>query len=171
MRVAKRMRLCIDHVFEGIDVVGYESLYFDEDFNESLGNELRLGRRLLRLDRSSEHIVRHIYFEPAHKPGDPVNEAFTSKAGFLEELDYDVRARRGTWRTVPNQWADRAKTTGTIEFAPAPAGTRRIVNADVKVSLFGFGKLVERMIVAEIDKNYTATTAFTRAWLARRPGP
>jgi uncharacterized protein DUF2505 len=167
MRVAKRMQLSIEHVFEGIDVAAYEALYFDEDFNEALGHELRLGRKLLRLDRSGAHIVRHIYFEPAHKPGAAVNEAFTSKAGFLEELDYDVHARRGTWRTVPNQWADRVKSTGTIEFAPASSGMRRTVRGEVKFTLFGFGKIVERMIVAEIDKNYTATTAFTRAWLAR----
>jgi hypothetical protein len=57
---------------------------------------------------------------------------------------------------------------GTIELVAAAGGTRRIVRAEVKVSLFGFGRIVERMVVAEIVKSYAATTAFTNAWLARR---
>jgi len=169
IRRAKRMRLAIEHVFEGIAVADYESLYFDEPFNDAQGRELRMGRQLLRFDRSKQRIVRHVCYEPARKPSDPVNEVFgSSRASFIEELEYDLAARRGTWRTIPNQWAERVRTTGTIELTVAPGGTRRVVSGEVKVSLFGFGKIVERMIVAEIEKSYAATAAFTRAWLARR---
>jgi hypothetical protein len=42
------------------------------------------------------------------------------------------------------------------------------VRAEVVVTLFGFGRLVERMIVAEIKKSYASTAELTNAWIARR---
>jgi uncharacterized protein DUF2505 len=163
------MRVAIEHVFEGIGAAAYETLFFDEAFNESLGRHLHMGRMLVRLDRDADRIVRHVRFEPAQDPDSPAKQAFgSSRASFLEELDYDARARRGAWKTVPNLFTDRVKNTGTIEFVDVPGGTKRIVTGDVVVKLFGFGGRVEKMIAAEIVKSYEQTTAFTRAWLAKR---
>jgi Protein of unknown function (DUF2505) len=174
MWVTKRMHVTIEHVFEGISVADFERLYFDETFNDALSKELKLGRHLVRFDRNAGRIVRHVCYEPAREPGqaDPVHgwvdQAYgSSAASFVEELDYDVAARRGSWRTVPNKWAERVRNTGTIEFFAAGSATRRRVEGDVKVSAFGLGRIVERIIVAEIEKSYAATTAFTRAWLAK----
>jgi len=79
-----------------------------------------------------------------------------------------VRGRRGAWRTIPSLWADRVHNAGTIELADFEGGTRRLVRGEVKVKLFGFGGLVEKMIVAEIEKSYAATARLTREWLASR---
>ncbi|MGE5185529.1 MAG: DUF2505 family protein [Acidobacteriota bacterium] len=128
-----------------------------------------MGRKLLRLDRSAHEIVRHVCFEPKREAGSAADQAFgKSRASFVEELDYDVASRRGRWRTIPNVMPERVKNTGTIELRAEGRGTCRVVQGEVKVSLFGFGGLVERMIVAEIQKNYVATTQFTRDYLARR---
>jgi hypothetical protein len=164
------MRLTIEHVFEGIAVADYERLFFDEAFNDALGNQLKLGRHLVRLDRSENRIVRHVCYEPAREAGHAIDQAYGSnRASFVEELDYELATRRGTWRTIPNRWAERVRNAGTIELAATPGGTRRTVQAEISVRAFGFGGIVERMVAAEIEKNYEATTAFTRAWLARAP--
>ncbi|HEY6035888.1 MAG TPA: DUF2505 family protein, partial [Kofleriaceae bacterium] len=92
----------------------------------------------------------------------------TSRASFLEELDYDPRVRRGEWKTIPNMFKERVVNAGTIEFAAAPEGTRRVLRGEVKVKLFGFGGVVEKMIASEIVKNYDATAAFITGWLAKR---
>lgn len=163
------MKLAIEDVFAGIRCDDYVSLYFDEAFNESIGRALHMGRKLLRLDRGPERIVRHVCYEPNHDPDSPAKQAFgSSRASFVEELDYDIRARRGAWRTIPNLWADRVHNAGTIELAEVDGGTRRRVRGEVKVRLFGFGGLVEKMIVAEIEKSYAATARLTRDWLASR---
>ena len=167
--LTKRMRVTIEHVFEGIAVAEYEQLYFDEAFNDALGKQLKLGRHLVRLDRSENRIVRHVCYEPAGQTAEFDKAYGSNRASFVEELDYDVTTRRGTWRTIPNRWADRVRNAGTIELAAAPDGTRRTVRAEVSVRAFGFGGIVERLVAAEIEKNYEATTAFTRAWLARAP--
>ncbi|MEO6776433.1 MAG: DUF2505 domain-containing protein [Kofleriaceae bacterium] len=163
------MKLAIEHTFTGIQPAEFELLYFDEAFNESLGSHLHMGRRLVRLDRDANRIVRHVRFEPAQAPDSPVKQAFgTSRASFLEELDYDPRTRLGVWKTIPNLMAERVTNTGTLELLSAPEGTRRVLRGEVKVKLFGFGGVVEKMIAAEIVKSYDATAAFTRAWLAKR---
>jgi hypothetical protein len=163
------MKVMIDDVFPGIACGEYESLYFDEEFNRTVGRELRMGRLLLHFERTETRILRNVQYEPDRDPDSPAGQAFgTSRASFIEELDYDPRTRRGTWKTIPNLMAERVSNTGTIEFVEAPGGTRRIVRGEVKVSLFGFGRLVEKMIVAEIEKSYANTTRITNEWLAKR---
>ncbi|HEY1555389.1 MAG TPA: DUF2505 family protein [Kofleriaceae bacterium] len=162
------MKFAIDHVFAGVSCPAYEALYFDESFNSDVSRALCMGRTLLRLDRGADQIVRHVGFEPARAAGAAIDQAYgASRASFVEELVYDVRARRGEWRTIPNRFAERVKTTGTIEFIDERGGTRRVVRGVVRVSLFGFGGIVERMIVGEIEKNYAATTELTNAYLAK----
>ena len=161
------MRVMIEHVFAGIRPEAYETLYFDEAFNESLGRHLRMGRKLLRLDRNAERIVRHVRYEPVQPANSEAKQVFgTSRASFLEELDYDVRRRRGAWRTIPNMFPERVKNTGTIAFLDDAEGTKRTVEGDAIVKLFGFGGRVEKVIVNEIVKSYEASTVFTREWLA-----
>ena len=161
------MHVTIEHVFTGIRPTAYEALYFDEAFNESLGRHLRMGRKLVRLDRNGERIVRHVRYEPVQAANSEAKQVFgTSRASFLEELDYDVRTRRGAWRTIPNLFPERVKNTGTIAFLDDAAGTKRTLDGDAIVKLFGFGGRVEKIIIAEIVKNYEASAAFTREWLA-----
>ncbi len=162
------MKLAIEQQFP-VAVAASEALFFDETFWRALGEALALGRELIKLERTPERIVRHVQFEPHREPGTPADQAFgKTRAGFLEELDYDLCTHKGTWRTIPNVFTERVRTAGTLEFVAVPGGMKRIVKGDVDVKLFGFGKVVEKMIVAEIEKSYAATARFTRAWLASR---
>ncbi len=163
------MRFACEYSFRGIGRAAYEALYFDEDFNVALGDALGLGRRLLRLDRDGGTIVRHVRCEPKHEKGSTADQAFgTSRASFLEELEYSFVEHRGTWRTIPNLMTERVRNTGTLEIVDDGGAARRIVRGEVSVSLFGFGRLVERLVVAEIDKSYAKAATFTEQWLARR---
>jgi hypothetical protein len=162
------LKVQVDDEFLGISLPAYEALYFDEDFNSALGDALELGRQLIRLDRDAARVVRHVGYEPKRDPNSPAGQAFgSSRASFVEELDYDLHAHRGAWRTIPNVIADRVRNAGTIELTETPRGVRRVVHAEVRISLFGFGGLVERAVAAEIAKSYAKTTEFTLAWLAR----
>ncbi len=167
MYVRCTVHVAIEHVFAGIQPAAFEALYFDEAFNEALGRHLRMGRKLVRLDRANETIVRHVRYEPQQAPGSEASEAFgKSRASFLETLDYDTRTRRGTWKTIPNMVPDRVSNTGTIAFLDDKIGTKRVVEGEAIVRLFGFGGRVEKIIVREIQKNYELSAAFITEWLA-----
>lgn len=163
------MRFEIVHRFDGIDCDAYEALYFDEEFWTALGRALRLGRELLRLERSDARIVRHVRCAPDQDPDTPEGRALAeNKAAFVEELDYDRRARRGAWRTIPNLLPERVRTHGTIEIAAAPGGgVVRTVRGESDVRLLGFGGLVEKQIVKSIRTSYDDAAVFTAAWIAR----
>jgi hypothetical protein len=163
------MNVLIDDLFAGVTAAEYESLYFDEDFNRAVGRALGMGRLLLHFERTDARIQRKVHYEPDRDPDSPAGQAFgKSRASFIEELDYDPHARRGSWRTIPNMFPDRVSNAGTIEFVEATGGVHRIVRGEVKVSMFGFGRIIERMIVAEIVKSYANTTRFTNEWLAKQ---
>ena len=161
------VKVSIEDVFS-VGRATFEALFFDEAFNIAVGESQQLGRQLLRLDRSTDRVVRHVCYEPNRDPNSPAAQAFgSSRASFVEELDYDLRTHTGTWRTIPNMIPDRVTNAGTLALVEIDGATKRIVRGEVIVKLFGFGKLVERAVAAEIVKSYQRTTEFTRAWLAR----
>jgi hypothetical protein len=166
------MKFVIEHAFDGITCSEYETLYFDEPFSAALGDALQLGRALLHLECTPDRISRRVCCEPNRDPNSPAGQAFgTSRASFVEELEYDVRAHRGHWRTIPNLMPERVRNAGTLEIVATATGVKRIVRGEVKVTLFGFGGIVERMVVAEIEKSYAGAAKFTEAWLAKPRAP
>ena len=156
------MKLAIEHVF-AIAPAAFETLYFDEAFNIAQGEALSLSREVRKLERTPERIVRHVWWEPRVAPGAKPK----TRAGFTDELDYDVGTRRGMWRTIPSMYGDRGQMSGTIEFVAAGEGTKRIVRGEVAVRMFGLGRIIEKIIVTEVEKSFEATAKFTRDWLAR----
>ena len=159
------MKVLIEDDFPGIGRARFEKVFFDESFNVAVSDALHLDRQLLRLDRGPDTIVRHVNY--SLKPDPKAAPADSPRAGFIDELEYDLQAHRGVWRTIPSQYADRARNAGTIEIIDLPHGVRRIVRGEVTVSLFGLGRLIERRIVAEIENGYAMTTKLTAEWLAR----
>jgi hypothetical protein len=165
------VKLLIEHVIAGITPAAYETLHFDEAFNTALGVELGLGRTLVRLDRTATRIVRHVRCTPRRAASSDAAQVLDDRAAFVEELDYEIGQLRGTWRTIPSVFADRVRSSGTLELAAVPGGTRRIVRGEVTVALFGLGRLVERKIIAEMEKTYAGAARFAEAWLVRGEPP
>jgi hypothetical protein len=160
------MKYVIEHTFQGLSLTEFETLFFDEEFNVALGESLKLGRTLVRLDRTADRIVRHLRCEPKREPGSAGAKLFGDKrAGWSEELEYDVGKFHGRWTTIPSLMTDKITTNGTIEFAPAPSGVRRIVKGEVTVDVFGVGRQIEKAIVAGIEKGYVAGADFTATWV------
>jgi hypothetical protein len=164
------VKFVIEHTYRQITPAAYEALHFDEDFSAALGEALGLGRTLVRLDRGPDRIVRHIRCVPKRDARDPAAQVLDDKAWFVEELEYQVGQFRGQWRTIPSTMPDKVRTTGSIEFAAAGDGTTRIVRGEVRVAIFAIGRIVERFIVAEIEKSYARAARFTADWLERRNG-
>jgi hypothetical protein len=163
------VRFACEHTFPTISQAAYEALYFDEEFNVALGDALGLGRELVKLERTNTTVVRHLLCEPKREKGSAADQAFgSSRASFREELEYSFADHKGTWRTIPNIMKERVRNAGTLEILDDGGGARRVVRGDVSVKLFGFGGLVERLVVAEIDKSYRNAASFTEQWLARR---
>jgi hypothetical protein len=160
------MKYVIEHTFAGLSLPEFETLFFDEEFNVALSETLKLGRTLVRLDRTPDRIVRHTRCEPKREPGSAAAKLFGDKrAGWFEELEYDVGKFFGRWKTIPSVMTDKIESSGTVEFVAAPGGVRRIVKGEVTVSIFGVGRQIEKAIVAGTEKGYAAGVDFTATWV------
>jgi hypothetical protein len=159
------MKYVIEHAFDGLTPAEYEALFFDETFNVALSESMKLGRTLVKLERTPQRIVRHVRCEPKREPGSAGAKLFgDAGAGWFDELEYDVGKFQGRWRTVPTVMTDKVKTHGTLEFVATPSGVKQRVTGEINVGIFGVGRLVEKTIVAGVEKGYSAAAEFTAAW-------
>jgi hypothetical protein len=163
------MKFTADHTFAGITPAEYEALYFDEPFAISMCESVKLGRTLERLERKDGRIIRHVRCEPVRDIPAPVAKALGGRRfSYVEELDFEEGKQRGRWRVVPNVATDKVDAGGTIAFLPADGGVRRLVEGEIKVNVFAIGGLIERFVVAEVEKSYADAAEFTRSYLAKR---
>jgi hypothetical protein len=164
------MKLQIEHTF-GVTPAEYAAFYFDEGFSEDLCAAVKLGRTLLRLDRTPTRLIRHVRCEPVREVPAPLAKLMDGhRFHYVEELDFDLETLRGRWRVVPSLIPDKVDASGTHDFEDAGGKTRRVVRGEVKVSVFGIGGLVERFVIGEVQKSYDDAAAFTQTFLARRKG-
>ncbi len=161
------MQLVIEHALAISSCEAFEAVFFDEPFNVALGEALQLGRVLMRLERTTDRVVRVVAYEPRRDNASPAEARGRSRRGFVEELDWDLRTHCGTWRTVPNAFADRVRSAGTIDVSMRGAEVVRVVRGELVVKLFGFGGRVEKLIAAEMARSYARSATFMREWMTR----
>jgi hypothetical protein len=163
------MKFRVEHLYEGVTFPEYEQIHFDEGFNTELSESVKLGRTLLKLDRTAERIVRHVKIEPAREIPGPVAKLLGgNKFSYVEELEYEIGKGRGRWRTITSVLTDKIDSQGTLELVSAPGGVKRVVAGEIKVGIFGVGGIVEKFVVSDVEKSYDAAAAFTREYLKKR---
>jgi hypothetical protein len=161
------MKVSIEHVF-AIAPSDYATLYFDEPFAIAVNDAVGLERRLLRLDRDAERVVRHIRSAPRDIPSVFAKLIDGRAFEYFEEIEVDLRTLRGRWRIVPNVFAERVRASGTLDFEDAGGQVRRVVRGEVKIAVPAIGGVVERFVAAEVARSYEVASSFTRTYLERR---
>lgn len=163
------MKFRVEHTYDGVTFPEYEAIHFDEVFNTALSESVKLGRSVLKLERTPERIVRHVKIEPAREIPGPVAKLLGgNKFSYVEELEYELGKGRGTWRTITSVLTDKIDSRGTLELVAAGSSVKRVVSGDIKVGIFGVGGIVEKFVVSDVEKSYDAAAAFTREWLKKR---
>jgi hypothetical protein len=137
------MKFRIEHVLRGIDIAGYEQLYFDEPFQTALGEAVKIDRKLLRLDRGPERIVRHVRVQPQREIPAPVAKLLGGmRLAYIEELEYELGRYHGTWHIVPP--ANKIVISGTLDFEAVAGGVKRVLAGEIDAALFGLRGLVSQ---------------------------
>lgn len=164
------MKFKVEHAFSGISLADYEKLYFDEDFNVALCKAVELDRELIEREQKGSHLRRVVRVAPRGReiPGPVAKVLGADRIEYTEHLDYDFGTYRGTWKTISSVLPDKVESGGTFAFQAAGDGVKRILEGEVKVKIFGVGGMIERFIVADVEKSYDQAAGFTRDWLAKR---
>jgi hypothetical protein len=160
------MKFKLEHTFKNIALADYERLYFDEELATSLCSEVQLARSLLRRETKDGHFSRVLRMGPQRELPAPAAKVFGAKRiEYTEYIEYDLGSYKGQWRTVPDLLTNKITCEGTFRFAALGSGVNRVVEGQIEVNVFGVGSLVEKIIVADIEKSYERAAAFTQRWI------
>jgi hypothetical protein len=160
------MKFRVEHIFLGIDLVGYEALYFDEEFNQALCTACKLERGLQNLTIKDGKLTRAVRVAPDREIPAPAAKVLGSnKIEYIEHVQYALGSYRGKWHTVSSIMTDKVESSGTFGFDTHRDGVLRWVEGEVKVKLFGIGAIAERFIGNDIEKSYDGAAVFTQEWI------
>ncbi len=161
------MQFQVEHRFNGITLADYEKLYFDEAFNGALCSSVKLERELLKMDQQGSKLHRQVRVCPDRELPAPAAKVIgSSKIIYTEHCDYTFGTYRGTWKTLSGILPDKISSNGTFSFRQDGNAVVRRVDGDVKVNIFGIGGIVERGIIADVEKSYAQAAEFTQRWIS-----
>lgn len=160
------MRFRAEHEFKGISLAEYEKLYFDEGFNDALCKAVNLDRTLERREEKNGTLERAVKVGPDREVPKPVAKVIgANRIEYTEHLKYAYGSYEGTWYTVSSIMSDKVDTRGTFGFDELPDGVLRWVEGEIDVKIFGVGRVVEKFIVADIERSYERAAEFTQRWI------
>lgn len=163
------MKFSVSHTFQNISLEDYEKLYFDEEFNTALCEAVKLARTLGTLNRTETTIHREVTVGPDREVPAPVAKILgASRIEYTEHLDYTLGSYKGTWKTISSLMTDKVHSAGTFAFKAKGNGVERIVDGEIKVKIFGVGGMVEKFIVADIERSYAKAAEFTQNWIDKQ---
>lgn len=160
------MKFTAEQTFTGITLEEYEQLHFSEEFQIALCNAVKLARRLDKRDDDGKHLSRIVSVGPDREIPPAAKKILKAdRIEYAEHLEYDWGSYKGTWRTISSIMTDKVDAHGTFSFKAVPNGVLRSVEGEVAVKLFGIGSVVEKFVVADIQKSYQEAGEFTQKWI------
>ena len=164
------MRLRVDQLLPGtVDEV--LAAFTDAAYYESLAELADLARTdpPVLLERRIEGDVVHlrVRYRFTGSLAAPVRAVIDpSRLVWVVEQAYDLASRSGTFRIVPEQYADRLRCRGTEHFTDVADGAVRKVEADLNVKAPFVAGAVERGIAMGLEDHLREEAAAMARWLA-----
>jgi hypothetical protein len=163
------MKFRVEHTFAKIGIADYEKLYFDEEFNAALCVAVKLNRTLMKRDLAAGNFTRIARIGPEREIPAPVAKIIgASRLEYTEYVDYKWGSNKGSWRTESAILTDKIESAGHFGWEKRGDGVMRWVDGEIKVKIFGLGGVVERFIVADIEKSYDQAAEFTKSYIAKK---
>lgn len=96
-----------------------------------------------------------------------------ARLSWVEVSSHDLAQRRVAFRLVPDNYADRLRSTGSYEFHPDGDGTLRVSEGELTVRVPLVGGAVERAIVSGLAEHLAGEVPVVERFLAgpRRKRP
>ena len=160
------MKFRVEHTFRDVSLADYEELYFDEPFGIALCKAVKLRRTLEKRELKNGRMVRIVRVGPDRDIPPTVAKILgTSRIEYTEHVDYRMGSFHGTWKTVSSVFTEKVDAHGTFGFAEKDEAVVRVVEGSVDVKIFGLGGVLERFIVADVERSYNDAAHFTQRWI------
>ena len=162
------MKFEISNVFTGIDRNQYIALFLDKDFNDYLESHLPVRERK-EIERTDDGvtITRKLRIDYGKKL--PAAAAKVVGADYIYYFETS-RFRRGNysleWEVAPSVMQDKITSRGTITlFEAGEKKVRRVLGGELRIKIFGVGRLVEKRIVEGVERKYREIAEMTQAYI------
>lgn len=166
------MKFRVEHSFKSITLPGYEALFFDEPFNVALCTATHLSRAMVKREFNDGKLVRELRVGPDREVPGPVAKVLgANRIEYIEKINYKAGSYEGTWETVPMVMADKVVSRGTFRFYTQGDRVVRVVEGDVSVKIFGLGGVIEKLVVADVERSYNQAADFTQTWISTQKVP
>lgn len=160
----------VEHTFNCSEETFWSKIFFDPAYNSSLfSKRLKFSHwQETKREESPDKIVRVIEASP---PMGDVPAALKSLVGdgvrYEERGVFERASKRYTVDVVPNRLADKIQVR--IQITTQAAGPDRVirrVNGTVQAKIFGVGGILEKKLIADLEKSYSKSAEFTNQWIA-----
>jgi hypothetical protein len=165
------MRFTIEQHFDApLDAV--EAAYVDPAFLEKLSTLPKLGRpTLLRRAEDGDVVRQAVQYRFTGDVNAAVRKVVDpARLTWVEESTIDRGTHTTTWHIVPDHYRQLLRSSGTFRLEPdGEGGTRRITDAELKVSVPLLGGKVEQAIVSGLREHAEAEADAMREFLTTGP--
>lgn len=163
------MKFRTEATFRGINLKDFEALYFNEDFNQAMCERVNLSRTVVKLERDDEKLHRILRIGPDRELPGPVKKVLrTERLEYEERLQYRWGSYEAQWETIPSVMASKVDARGRILFQDAKDGVLRVSEGEINVKLLGVGGMIEKLVVADVEKSFKDAADFTQKWIDER---
>lgn len=150
----------------------WQTLYRSRPFIEGLYTA-GLGGSDLQITAWSESpdgaFQRALSFTPKMQAPGPVKKVLGDAFRCNEEGHFDPSTRTWRFQYLSPAMGKKITVNGTQTTGPHPDGCEVTCRLEVKVSIFGVGRLVEKTIAAQFEADMRAQANFIRRWLSENP--
>lgn len=164
------MRFTIEQRFPG-SLPEVEDAFVDPRFLERLSALPKLGRPTLIRQESDGDLVRQwVQYRFTGEVNAAVRKVVDpARLTWVEESTLDRRSHRTTWRILPDHYDRLIRCSGSFALSEDGAGaTRRVADAEIKVTVPLVGSKVERAIVSGLREHAAEEEQVMAAWLAEQ---
>lgn len=152
----------------------YWDVFFDDNYNQALWDQLDIGWEMLSLERKGEGddlvIERRQRLTPRREVPALLSKFVSDKIAYTEHNVFKARDNAMKTITTPSFMADKIVTEGVYRLeVVSDSKVRRVWEGLAKAKLPLVGGRIEKHLVEEIRESYRRATAFTRTWHAEHP--
>ena len=163
------MNVTVRHVLPLSAEDYWQTLYTSRPFIESLYTD-GLGGSDLKISRWSVHpdggLERSLSFRPKMQAPAPVKKVLGDAFRCEEQGQFDPETATWRFQYISAALGKKLAIQGTQTAQDHPEGCEVTCRLEVKVSIFGVGRLVEKTIASQFETDMRAQADFIRRWLS-----
>ena len=164
------MRFRIEQRFNG-PLADVEGALLDPALLERMAGLPKLGTPvLLDDDRDGSQVRRRVRYQFTGDLNAAVRRVVDpARLTWVEESTTDLESHRTSWHIVPDHYGSMIRCAGTFRLeASGTDATRRITEADIRVTMPLVGGRVEKAIVSGLEEHARGEQTVVDAWLEER---